>query len=210
VIDVSSQQLWDDFVYYQSCTGHQQQRRRTNPFIKPLKATVERLRLMDKMKQWCAEKNVPVRQWLYSLFATRRWLFAPQLTPGHLCSENHLIKFATFSDYDFYTDYVQRLAQSQPLEGNFDPNRDLSHTAEENKRYYVASGRMELCMSQMATETFGFHPKSKICVECSLRVKCAERLQASVRFDIQAVRRGELSAEAAYRQTLTQVFGYGN
>ena len=95
---VTVQQLWDDFIFYQAKTGNFIQRRRDNPYIRAMKPTPERLRFLEQLIIWCAEHDVPPRQWLFSLFAIRRWMFAPKLETGYLCSKNHLKKFATFSD----------------------------------------------------------------------------------------------------------------
>ena len=212
MITITEQQLWDDFSYYQAQTGNYKKRRKDNPYIKAMKATPERLELMRQMKEWCESRHLPVRQWLFSLFAIRRWLYAPKLALGHICSENHLERFSTFKDYWLYTQRLQELAASTPVSstGNFDPTRDISHTSEEAKRDYVRSGRTAICRFQMKIETFGYHPKSKICLECIEGNECAEQLKASVQFDIMALRRGDITAEQAYRQAIAQVGGYGS
>ena len=211
MINVTEQELWDDYTHYHSRTGYYKQKRAKNPYVRPMKATPERLKLMGEMKEWCEVRNIPVRQWLFSLFATRRWLYAPKLEKGHLCSVNHVKKFKTFKNYDLYTQRVMEQAANKPKSIlDFDPNRDMSHTAEEAKRAYVQSGRTDTCMDQMTTETFGYHPKSKICLGCVQKKECSDKLQASVKFDIIALRRGHITAEQAYRTALVQGRGYGS
>lgn len=208
---ITEKELWDDFSYYQTQTAHYKKRRKENPYIKVMKPTRERLELMRSVREWCEGKGLPVRQWLFSLFAIRRWLYAPKLTLGHLCSENHLQKFATFSDYRLFNQRLQEQAAANPIQNsNFDPNRDISHSAEDAKKRYKAIGAEATCMTQTEAETFGYHPKSSICEECKQKKDCSNRLRASVSFDILALRQGQITAEQAYRQALAQVGGYGN
>lgn len=82
----------------------------------------------------------------------------------------------------------------------FDPNRDISGTTEAYKRRHLMDGDPQLCMERMSVETFGYHPRSLVCARCPLAQACAGRLQASVNFDILALRRGEITAQQAVRQ----------
>jgi len=149
------------------------------------------------------------RLWLYSLFVSRKWLFAPKLEPSNLLSEKHLPKFQRLKDYSFYRQYQQVQEALNPSPDSFDPNRDLSSTAEQAKRYYLAAGNAAECMNRMRDETFGFHPKSTVCCNCPAASECRESLEASVRFDIIALRNGTLSVEEARHQALARMQGNG-
>lgn len=212
MIDVPIELIWDDFLYWQAKTGHYQRRQKENPYLKPMKATPERLALMSELKDWCVKRNIAVRQWLFTLFAIRRWLYAPRLETGYLCSEKHLPRYRKFRDYRLYTIRLREMENADPviqLEKSFDPNRDINHTVELTKQKYLETGRTDLCVEGMNTETFGYHPKSKICAKCPIKQDCKNKLVASVNFDIMKLRRGEITSEQAYRAAM-QVRGYGS
>lgn len=206
---ITERTLWDDFLYWTSRTGHYQKRHRENPYLRPMKVTPDRLRIMTAMKQFCEERGIPARQWLYSLFAIRFWMFAPKLSISYLCSEKHIEKFNKFDNYDLYTKRIQDQMDRNYITATnmFDPNRDLSHTAEDAKRSYLANGLSDVCISKMESETFGYHPISKVCDSCLDKIKCEQILKSKVRFDIMALRRGEITAEEAYKKAI-QVRGY--
>lgn len=188
-------QLLADYNDYLSRTAHWQQlpcksRRRLN---------AKNIEAMKAMAKWCEEQGVEPRLWLYSLFASRHWTFAPPFK--HLCSVKHLERFKQMHPGTFYANKVQKESNERVTQNadNFDPNRDLSGTAEQLKRYYLDAGYPATCMAEV-THTLGFHPKSSVCARCPVAEACARALQARVTFDIMALRRGELSAEDARAQ----------
>ncbi len=65
------------------------------------------------------------------------------------------------------------------------------------KKRYVMWGNQARCMSEMETETFGYHPKSEVCQSCQARHQCAAILQSKVGFDIMALRLGSITTEQA-------------
>jgi hypothetical protein len=69
-------------------------------------------------------------------------------------------------------------------------------------------GDVAACMNGIETETFGYHPKSKICVACPARGECLQRLKERVNFDIEALRSGTITTEEAYRTALGRINGY--
>jgi hypothetical protein len=213
-LPVSAQTLWGDYQYYLAKTGHFQKKKKASSFIRLPKANPQRLALMDRMRLWCQNREIPARQWLFSLFAVRRWLFPPQLRPEDLCSEKHLARFDGFDDYRLYTERLRSEEQARATQfgvsSGFDPNRDLSSTAEQAKSYYVSSGRTAECIKQIHTETFGFHPKSSVCTKtCPSSELCIATLQSVVTFDIMALRRGEITSKQAYAQAVLSKQGYG-
>lgn len=207
-------ELWDDFTYYRSKTAHVQEQLKQHPYMRPMKPTPERLALFSRLVKWCQSRDIHVRQWLFTLFAVRRWRFAPQLQPGHLMSEKHIPRYHKFTDYSFYAKRMQELeAQKRVQETRsvlFDPNRDVVPSVEEAKRSYLQSGNLAGCMDAMKSETFGYHPKSAVCNGCSARALCAEKLQLLLPFDVGALRRGEITAQDARDLAMTGIQGYGS
>jgi len=180
---MDSRQLFEDFCFYRQYTAHYQQKQRYHKGI-PLSAE-KHLKLFDKMIDWCKTRQINPRHWLYSLFATRRWIFAPKLQECFLMSERHIKKFRKFRDYAFYKRYR---ASQTPTQTRFDPNRDLSAASEQAKNYYVVRGQLALCMARMQQETFGYHPRSTICIRCVASQQCRALLEAHAGFDIVGLR----------------------
>ena len=79
----------------------------------------------------------------------------------------------------------------------FDRARDIANGAELLKRRYLTFGNYQRCMSEMETDTFGYHPKSQICQGCAVRFECAALLQSKVDYDIMSVRLGLMSMDEA-------------
>ena len=202
--------LFEDYCYWREKTLYVQKLKAEKPYIKNLKPTPARAALFAEMSQWCTDKGVLPRQWVYSLFATRRWQYPPKLERSHLCSEKHLDRFAKFSDYKVFTARMLELGQSLQLANpvTYDPNTHISSAAEEAKRYYVNIGDVAACMNGMETETFGYHPKSLVCQKCSAGGECSQRLKERVNFDIGALREGKITSEEAYRIALARINGY--
>lgn len=204
-----ARQLFADYKYYRIHTANIQKLKKEKPYLRELKETPERLKLMAHMAAWCEQRGINPRLWLYSLFVSRRWLFAPKLESSNLISKKHLPKFQRLKDYTFYREYQQVQEAANPSPEAFDPNRDISSTAEQAKRYYLSTNSTQTCMSRMKEETFGYHPKSPVCLYCPISAECKTRLEASVTFDIIALRQGKLTSEEARRQALARVQGHG-
>jgi hypothetical protein len=154
------------------------------------------------MAEWCREQGINPRRWLYHLFRKRRWLFAPSLTqlvPAKRSVQKALAAYAEMTDTPEYAARIAReTEEARKAEGGgIDPNRDLIPLAEARKRIYLSEGRPDKCMAVMATETYGYHPKSAVCGRCRSGHPCAVKLAASVAFDILALRRGEMTLQQA-------------
>lgn len=203
---MQARQLFRDYCYYRQYTAHVQKLKEERPYLRDLKETPARLKLFARMAKWCEDQGISPKEWLYSLFVSRRWLFCPKLDQAHLQSKKHIPKFRKLHDYILYRkrQMEQESLQAPPPEV-FDPNRDLSHTAEDAKNDYVRTGRYELCMEQMAVETFGFHPKSAVCARCLAAKACQGKLVQSVNFDVLALRRGEITSDEAQAKALSRV-----
>jgi len=198
-------QLFQDYSYYREQTAYYRKAKKQNPYLRPLKATQARLGLFADMVNWCREKKIPPRQWLYSLFEVRVWNFAPKLERGHLLSEKYASKYGDGSQFDLepFTRYVRRenfLERLGKPEHGFDPNSDINFSTEQAKKDYLARGGPDKCREYMGTETFGFHPKSTVCNKCVDRDKCLNELRGKVNFDILALRRGLITSRQAQHQ----------
>jgi hypothetical protein len=168
-----NEQLFKDYCYYRDRTDNVRILRARCPYLKAMKQTNERLNLFDTLISWCAIRNIPVRQWLYTLFVIRYWKVAPKLEISHLCSEKHIPKFYKVTDYKFFNEYT---GVTNPSIISFDANKDIVSSVEQRKRELLLKGGGQLCMGRMKDETFGFHPKSIICNHCDDRFTCYNEL----------------------------------
>jgi hypothetical protein len=201
-------QLLDDYVFYREQTTYYQNAKKKNPYLKALTPTPERLRVLEEMVLWCRDQGIPPRQWLYSLFVVRAWNFAPSLTTQHLLSKKHLKRFNSDIDYDFYAHYIRKLENLKKVrdpEKSFDPNRDISQTAENAKLYYLKNGGTYACRKYMLTATFGYHPASEVCQKCPDSDACLEELRRYTPFDVLALRLGKISTQEAKRQAFARL-----
>jgi len=193
-------ELLSDFNQYRARTFHTQQVRASGPCrdvgqkkgFPPLWA----------MEMWCRSQGIDSRRWLYYLFRKRKWLFAPKLE--HLVpSKKNLVKalndYAAMTDTPGFSSAIYRESEAIRRQAgtDCDPNRDLIAMAEERKRIYLGNGRPDRCLEQMATETYGYHPKSTVCARCLASYECFVRLRALVNFDIMALRTGEMTLQQA-------------
>lgn len=165
-------QLFQDYCYYREHTDNIKLLKKTKPYLKSLKSTVDRLKLFDYMNNWCMSRNIPVRQWLYTLFVARYWKVSPKLEIGHLCSEKHIPKFYKVQNYEFFDKYTHSTFSKR----SFDSNVELVSSVEQRKRDLLLKGGGQLCIAHMKDETFGFHPKSIICNHCDSRFVCYDEL----------------------------------
>ena len=191
----TAERLLDDYNDYRNQTNNIQQLRSQGQYVQGLGR--KHIKAFDELATWCGEQGVEPRRWLASLFETRRWLFAPKL--NQLKSKPHLLRYPNVNAIPAYTNrlHKERTVRQHQDGKVYDPNRDICESSETLKRRYISLGETQRCLDQMRTETFGYHPKSTICQACPMRIECARRLQASVTFDIMALRRGEMTAEQA-------------
>jgi len=178
---MTPKRLFLDYCYYRDSTLNIKKLKQEKPFIRGLVYTEERAVLFNELILWCNAKRIPVRKWLYSLFVTRRWMYAPKLEVSHFCSEKHIPKFHKVRDYRFFNTY---LAEKGSKKGVFDPNIEITLAVEQRKRELLLKGGSKLCQQFMEYETFGFHPKSSICKYCNDWFQCAQSLNKLVGFDI--------------------------
>ena len=195
-------QLFNDYCYYRGRTAHWQKLKKEKPFLRSLKETPKRLALFSDLVDWCQQKEINPSLWLNSLFAVRRWLFAPRLEKPYLLSEKHVVRFKNFNDYAFYREKQKIEVINEIPKTTFDPNRDISNNAEILKRDLVAGKRYSECLSRQEKETYGYHPLSKVCVLCEIKRQCKKSLCESVTFDIMALREGKITSTAVRAQVM--------
>lgn len=200
---MTDEQLLDDFGYYFSHTGYVNRLRSAGRPVRWPKMTKERREALQEMRRWCAERDFDPRLYLYSLFQARNWAYPPQwahLVPKTKKTEKKVVeRYYALTDTPLYQKRMDQLIRhSQSGAGVvFDPNRDISASAEAAKRQYLDLDDTAGCMSAIASRTYGFHPRSLVCARCPSALECQRRLQAMVPFDIVALRRGEITVEQA-------------
>lgn len=192
--------LFHDYTIYWHQTARVKTMKEAHP-VKQHKLTDKRLKLFLDVVQWCKDQQYDPRVWLFCLFESRRWTFAPQLEPGHLMSKNERIhkryeRLVARNYLDGYQRYIEGQRPERP-ERRYDPNRDLSNSVEARKAKLLQRGDAEACMAQTVTDTFGFHPGSQYCVRCPINERCKQRLQGMVNFDIIALREGRITSAQA-------------
>lgn len=207
---VSVEELFDDYCFYRAHTANIQQIKADRPYMRDPKLTLQKSKLLDQLIKWCTDQGVNPKEWMYTLFVTRRWMYAPKFDAGHLLSEKHLPKHKRVTDYAFYR---QRCSEQEEIDHKvddqvFDPNRDLSGTAEQIKNSYLKRNMAEYCF-QAIDETFGYHPKSRICAKCPIKMRCKAHMVRSMPFDVMALRRGEITSQQARQQALARAQSRG-
>lgn len=175
------------------------QRRPTGKLSRP---TPKIVALLDEVLSWCQEQGIEPRLWIYHLFRARRWTFPPALDRKNLLSVRQVQAYWKMQKLDLFRQKI--LDEGVSSDVTYDPNRDLSTTTEAIKRRYMDQGSLDRCMSEMETTTLGYHPRSKVCMECPLSQACEEKLQVFVGFDIVALRDGRISVRQAQIQAVVK------
>ncbi len=176
---VPAEVLWRDYYYWRSHTSIFRQALRRHP-VAPPKLTPASLRPFERLSSWCAERGLNGREWLFSVFAARRWMYYPK--PAQLQSEKVLKDVRAGKAWwptDLYRQRVLEEAGKTDCQRQFDPNVDLLPAVEEAKRYHLRGGQGFLeCMEAMSVETFGWHPRSTVCARCPGQAACRAKLEA--------------------------------
>lgn len=200
------ERLLSDYNYYRSHTAHLNKLRAQGAYVRDLKTTRSRLQALGDMARWCSEHQLDPRLWLYSLFSGRRWLFAPrfdQFVPRTPKTEKKaLARYHALQDVPTYHERAhQEIHQRRVNDGReVDVNRDLTNAAEALKRRYLAEGNPGRCLDEMEGRTYGYHPRSVVCLCCPRQRECADKLCALVGYDVIALRRGEITVGQARAQ----------
>jgi len=194
-------QLLSDYNKYRNQTWNIQKARAAKAFVRDL-GSKNGIPAMQKFDAWCVSNGVDPRRYLYFLFKERKFMFAPpwrHLVPSKKIQTKNLEKYAMLTATPEFSKIIHsEIHEKREQEGEtFDMNRDLSPLAENMKRIYLADSRPDMCMEQMETYTFGYHPKSVPCARCPIARQCLSKLQAISPFDILALRRGELTLREA-------------
>lgn len=193
--------LCSDYNHWRAQTWHIQKVRKQRPIRDhSLKKTHA---IFSAVSRWCGERKIDPRRWIYFRFASRHWKYAPpldQLIPSEKGEKKALVAYRLLGETPAFSDRIHNEIRFQRDETgiSWDVNRDISHLAEAIKRRYLATNDWQLCMGRMGDQTFGFHPKSRVCQRCPGAGVCAEHLQRGVPFDIVALRRGDVSLRSCY------------
>jgi len=195
--------LFEDYEYYRLFTANYRRLQQKGRVLRKAKKTKARLNQLNRLIDFCKENKVDSRRYLYLLFQVRCWSFAPRW--DHLVPSNEKTKDRALARYHAgvvgpeYAERIQHNSQNVKPGNIFDPNRDINLTLEAMKSRYLADMDTGLCMYLMAV-TLGYHPKSKVCVQCPTAKECESHLQSLVPFDITALRLGKLSVDQAKRE----------
>lgn len=201
-----AEKLLETYNEFRRKTHHYQENKKRNPFLKDLvahpKNGPDRLAQLDQLIIWCHKENIDPERWLYTMFSCHKWLHAPafnKLIPKNKKrSKTYSMYFSDRETPEWHRVVSEKTRQRQQSEGRiFDPNRDLSASAESLKKQYLAAGDPHACMRDTHARTYGYHPKSTTCARCPIAYECSYYLQQSVPFDILALRRGEITSEQA-------------
>ena len=196
--------LLDDFNLYRFHTASLRNSRfgggRVYLVGKSGKARAQWLAVFEAMADWCSKRDIDPRGWLHYLFEIRHWAFAPR--QNQLISPKRVAEFKARSKPNrslLLQQSRQRERQEAAVDDGrvFDARRDLSHSAEALKVYFSRLGQHGRCMAAMESETYGYHPLSRVCPTCPIGAACEAQLRAKTGFDIQALRRGELTLQQA-------------
>lgn len=200
-----ARRLFQEYNSWRLQTGGLEKRRAEGKYVGAFKETPERVQIFLDMAAWCREQSIDPRLWLYLLFRSRGWTFAPQMTPSHLQSKTMIPRYARFMEHGNLDGYRLHVVQTQKhVTEKFDPNWEISYTVEALKDRYLALGQAQRCMRETLERTYGYHPKSKVCNVCPLRQQCALQLQRLVpEFDIIALRDGKMSPAEAQSKVHT-------
>jgi hypothetical protein len=205
------EQLFGDYCFYRRQTANIRALKNKGARISDPELNAERAEVFGALVVFCKQHAVPPRQWLYYIFARRRWLYSPRCDRANLLCERALAGYRSWPDF---SGFQKRIAATEAqreaiyLDHVYDPNRDLNHSVELLKGALVARGQVDRCLVGMHSQTFGYHPRSHICQRCMVRFVCAEQLRGAVNFDILALRRGEITSAQAQANALAGVNRY--
>jgi hypothetical protein len=205
-VDQELQILLDDFNFYRTHTNHFQKLRQRFPGIKLSKMNKKRAALLTEMVAWCRGQNIDPRHWLYCLFARSRWLFSPKWTPGFFMSKTALAWYRDKGVQASDRLYRERVFQTRDVQRDqegtspvYDPVVDLSTEIEARKRRLLNHSE-RLCLDGIADPhrpTLGFHPKSRVCLQCPAAEECKAKLRTMYPYDVVALRDGSLTRAQA-------------
>lgn len=194
-------QLLVDFANYRNTTANVQKMRKQGRVIPgtidpTTKSGKKLVAALSRMVEFCTDRQIDPRLWVYTMFKARKFLFAPK--PEHFCSEKHISKYHALTTAAVsrvsYAKQQQLAIQTERRESGagYDQTRDITPAAEVVKERYVALGEYQRCIDEMQIRTLGFHPRSRVCTSCPAAQACLMKLQGLVgHMDIVAIRAGQ-------------------
>jgi len=195
-----AEKLLGDYNFYRTHTDNYQKQLQARPYMRELKGTPDRLQLFNRLDQWCIVNGLDSRRFLYAQFKKHKWLFAPpvnRLLPGKKSLKVAIERYHILKEAPLLTNRLNAEHEhAQQMRGEiFSINRDVSYAAEALKRRYSYVNQLERCIDEMFTKTYGYHPKSRVCLNCVEAHRCMEKLRASVPFDIVGLRQGRITLQ---------------
>lgn len=145
--------------------------------MRDYKLNPEREKFLAKLDAWCTEQGLDPRRWIYSRFKAGKWLFAPKfsvLTPSKRNEKKAIAYYHSIVDSPLFAQRThQHIEQQAVIDGTaWSPDVGLNHTVELRKQRYLRLGQAHMCLTNMRTETYGYHPKSNTCVTCPRAHDC--------------------------------------
>lgn len=194
--DMSGESLLSDYNYFRAFTGNVGAIRERGGRVTYLAPTVERLAALEAMERWCADHGYSPRLWLALAFDRSRWRYAPQFNQLVPACRASMVKaearYRMARDIPLLQQRMREVAHEEQVASGaaYDPVEDVTATTEALKRRYVELGHDPRdCMAD--GDTLGFHPRSKVCVACPVRIECAERFRITYGPDAWRRRSGE-------------------
>lgn len=175
--------LLREYNDYRRYTKHYQDQAAKHP-MRDYKLNPERQRLLEALDQWCQRNGVDVHRWVYSRFKIGKWLYAPKFTvlkPSKRNEKKALAYYHSLEETPLYSQRThQRVEQQAMADGrSWNPDVSLNHTVELRKQRYLRLDQAHLCLINMHSETYGYHPQSNVCVMCPRAYDCWAALQRS-------------------------------
>lgn len=198
----TADQLFSDYNDYRLHTSHYKSMLAEKGFLKSPKRTPDRLNKFETLIGFCEENSMDPRLYLYSLFQARNWLFAPRwdhIVPGtKKTAKKAIARYRALKGVEKYSAKMQK--ERDAVDGTlYNPNRDTNPSVENLKRRHIDAMNTDRCMREMQTSTLGYHPRSLVCARCPAAKDCEQQLQASVPYDITALRLGKITLDQAQR-----------
>ena len=173
--------LLNEYNEYRRYTKNFQDHAAKHP-MRDYKLNPERQQILERLDEWCLKRGLDTRLWIYSRFKIGKWLFAPKfsvLIPSKRNEKKAIAYYQSLEATPLFSQVThQQIEQQAQLEGRvWNPDLGLNHTVELKKQRYIRLGLAHVCLSNMKTETYGYHPCSKVCMDCPRVYDCAAELR---------------------------------
>lgn len=176
--------LLREFNEYFPYTQFFQERTRQAGVCKLYVMTPEREQALLELDEWCRERGFDTRFWIYSRFRITNWRFPPKFSALIPSKRNQKKAIAYYQKIQAETSPLfsqvthQRIEQQASYDGRlWQPLVALNRTVELRKARYLRLGQAHVCLSNVQSETYGYHPGSQACLACPRAWDCAMELK---------------------------------